>query len=163
MLIITDIDGTLADDRYRKDLYLTDPIKFYMKMVKDPVNPHGMELLNKIRSVSKDPVKLVIISSRPRSYTAPNGKKINVAMKTRKWLLVKKIKCTRSLSRRKKYEDPIEGKLQPFLKTILKFIYEKEMYYLEDDPVLAQEAKRRCPMVRVFLVSYEGYEEILEE
>lgn len=132
-------------------------------MVRDPVNPHGMELLNKIRSSSQDPVNLVIVSSRPRSYIAPNGKEINVAMKTRKWLMAKKIKCSNSVSRRQKFEDPIESKIYIFLKMVLKYIYEKEMYYLEDDPVVAKEAKKRCPMVRVFIVSYEGYEEVLEE
>jgi hypothetical protein len=51
-------------------------------------------------------------------------------------------------------------KIARFKAIILEYMDETEVFYLENDPVLAYEAKYSSPSTGVYLVGYKGYHEI---
>lgn len=160
MLIIADIDGTIADDRNRKRFLPDNMTKFYQMMNADPINAPGMELMNAIIASDENQEPLVIfLSGRPYSHKSEEGKSINVALKTRTWLISKNLKFDQIFSKNP-FRDHIEGKINKFVQLVLEHMDERTIYYLEDDPLVAYEAKKRCPMTHVYLVSYEDYHEI---
>jgi len=160
MLIIADIDGTIADDRHRKKYLPDNMTRFYQLTNADPINVPGIELMNAIIASDENQEPLIVfLTGRPAKYKNEEGKSINVAIKTRGWLEAKNIKYDQLYSK-DPFKDHVEGKISKFVSLVLEHMDERTIYYLEDDPIIAHEAKKRCPMTHVFLVTYEGYHEI---
>jgi hypothetical protein len=129
-------------------------------MIKDPVNPVGVQLIRDIIAKhEKEEKRIIILADRPIFYNPNQKDEVSVMLLTEAWIRQQKFLDKNVYVRYKSKKDN-KPKIELFAKTVLKHMDEKTIYYLEDDPLLAREAKDRCPLTKVYLVDYENYSKL---
>jgi hypothetical protein len=163
MLIITDIDGTIADDRHRHHHLKNDLVGFFDNSDEDEVNKPGLDLIEELLSRDTGGMKPIIaaLTARPSRYTNHKGVRVDYHKRTKLWLAnhglrVDEINMRAANAKKDGYDD----KLERFIEVVLEHMEERTIYYLENDQYLAYAAKERCPTTHVYLVTYHGYHEI---
>lgn len=164
MLIITDLDGTLTDERHRHQLILlSKEIEFYELSHLDKINQHGLDLIEelKIKNKAKDHI-LVVLTARPKTYNK-DDEAVDYRKETKNWLKSNQITYDELNMRSSSVESDmiIEDKIKRFKDIVIQHLDEREIYFLENDNKIAKRAKEECPRTHVYLVSYVGYHEIV--
>lgn len=154
MIIISDIDGTLADSRPRYKYDGVDPHAFFAKSIEDRTNPFGVDLYESLRAERR-----ILLSTRPERVIFP--KPLDVRAITKAWLQehfipfdeldLRDVGVLINLARGDKlrrlgiYVNRYKG---------------QELVYLEDDTRLCFDARAIFPDLKIFMVSYEGIERL---
>ena len=164
MLIITDIDGTLADDRHRhKYLKDGDLVRFFEHSDEDNVNKPGLDLIEELLRSNDSGMKPIMaaLTARPSRYTNHEGVRVNYHKRTKLWLASVGLRIDEiNMRGARSTSDAYVEKMSRFVDIVLEHMDERKIYYLENDEYLAYAAKERCPMTHVFLITYHGYHEI---
>lgn len=164
MLIITDLDGTLTDERHRHQyILLDDEISFYNDSKNDDVNQHGLDLINYIKTLHMGHTRtILVLTARPETYENKSKTEIDYRTKTTNWLNSKHIRFDSLLMRDSSVDGALakEDKVKRFKTAMLEHMEEKDIYFLDNEESVARRVKSDCPRVHVYLVTYGGYSEI---
>lgn len=157
MLVISNVDGTIADNRHRLGK-VDNPADFWSLVSQDTPNPVGIEL---IQTLKKDHnISLVLITTRPSHYTDANGKRVNLYKETKHWLHeVADIHTSEVFMRDAAKSD--EEKVERIVRLVLEHIIHRRIVVIDSDISILQQVKERCPTVTAYHVNYDSYEKIM--
>lgn len=163
MLIITDIDGTLADDRHRYNyLENSDLVSFFENSDDDEVNKPGFDCLEELLA-NNNGIKPITaaLTARPSRYINHQGVRVDYKKRTKLWLAHHGLRIDEiNMHNPSSEKDGQQEKLDRFVDIVLEHMEERTIHYLENNEYIAYAAKERCPTTHVYLVTYHGYHEI---
>lgn len=151
IVLISDLDGTLAKNKHRAHLK-NKPDAYFKHIAFDAINKIGYNLY---KSINAD--RYIILSTRPIYWLCEDETKINIWYITLRWLKHYNIPINDLMLRDPniKYEKTQEDKLTR-LANIVEYHKNDDIIYLENQEDIATEVKNRFFNVNVNLVSYVG-------
>jgi len=156
MLIISGVDGTVADNRHRASLS-NNPSLYWGVANQDSPNPIGVGL---IKELIDDNTLLVFVTNRPVYYHSTSGDRVNLYKQTKSWLHETAHLHAHEISMVDDRKHADQTKSSRVVRLVLEHITNRHIIFIDSDIGVIRKVKERCPTITTYLVDYDTYNKV---